>query len=83
MAIQCCNPSSPQFLESEHLLQLAELYSCLNKEYLMMECTLAKRTLQGKDLNSINDVLREVHPLKSAFPTLLKLLQIAPCQESS
>jgi len=42
MAIQCCNPSFPQFLEFEHLLPLAELYSRLNKEYLMMECTLAK-----------------------------------------
>ena len=40
----------------------------------MMECIFAKRTLQG---NSINDVLREVYPIKSAFPTLLKLLQIA------
>ena len=28
-------------------------------------------------MNSINDVLREVYPLKLAFPTLLKLLQIA------
>ena len=77
IAIQCCNPLFPQFLELEHLLPLAELYSRLNKEYLMMECILAKRTVQGKDLNSINDVLREVYPLKSAFPTLLKLLQIA------
>ena len=77
MAIQCCNPSSPQFLDFEHLQPLADLCSHLNKDYLMMKCTLAKRTLQDKDLNSINDVFREVYLLKSAFPTLHKLLQIA------
>ena len=76
-AIQCCNPSSPQFLDFEHLQPLAHLYSRLNEDYLMMECTLAKRILQGKDLNSINDVLQEMYLLKSAFPTLHKLLQIA------
>ena len=42
-----------------------------------MECTLAKRTLQNKEMESINDVLREVCLLKEAFPTLVKLLQIA------
>ena len=72
-AIQCCNPSSLQFLDFEHLQPLADLYSRLNKDYPMMECTLAKRTLQGIDLNSINDALQEVYLLKSAFPTLHKL----------
>ena len=42
-----------------------------------MECTLAKRTLQNKEMESINDVLQEVYLLKEAFPTLVKLLQIA------
>ena len=42
-----------------------------------MECTLAKRTLQNKEMESISDVLREVYLLKEAFPTLVKLLQIA------
>ena len=42
-----------------------------------MECTLAKRTLQNKEMESINDVLREIYLLKEAFPTLVKLLQIA------
>ena len=43
-----------------------------------MECTLAKRTLQGKDLETIiiNDVLKELFPLKTAFPNLVKLLQL-------
>ena len=76
-AIQCCNPSSPQFLEYDHLLPLAELYSCLNKDYLMMECLLAKRTVRNKKMDSISDVLREVYLLKAAFPILVKLLQIA------
>ena len=42
-----------------------------------MECTLAKRTLQNKEMESINDALWEVYLLKEAFPTLVKLLQIA------
>ena len=42
----------------------SELYSCLNKEYLMMECTLAKQTLQNKEMESF----QEVHLLKAAFP---------------
>lgn len=42
-----------------------------------MECTLAKRTLQNKEMKNINDVLQEVYQLRAAFPTLVKLLQIA------
>ena len=76
-AIQCCNPSSSQFLEVDCLLPLIESYSCLNKDHVTMECTLAKRTLQNKEMESINDVLQEVYLLKEAFPTLVKLLQIA------
>lgn len=76
-AIQCCDPSSPQFLDINHLLPLVESYSCLNKDYLTMECTLAKRTLQNKEMKNINDVLQEVYQLRAAFPTLVKLLQIA------
>ena len=41
-AIQCCNPSSSQFLEIDCLLPLIESYSCLNKDRVTMECTLAK-----------------------------------------
>ena len=36
-AIKCCNPSSLQFLDFEHLQPLADLYSHLNKDYPMME----------------------------------------------
>ena len=76
-AIQCCNPLSAQFLDIEHLLPLVESYSCLNKEYLTMECRLAKQTLQNKEMQSINDVLQQVYLLKAAFPNLVKLLQIS------
>ena len=41
-AIQCCNPSSSQLLEIDYLLPLIESYSCLNKDHVTMECTLAK-----------------------------------------
>ena len=40
-----------------------------------MECTLAKHTLQGKEMLTTNDVLKELFPLKTAFPNLVKLLQ--------
>ena len=76
-AIQCCNPSSSQFLEIECLLPLIELYSCLNEDHVIMEYTLAKRTLQNKEMESINDVLREVYLLKEVIPTLVKVPQIA------
>ena len=64
-------------LEIDCLLPLIESYSCLNKDHVTMECTLAKRTLLNKEMESVNDVLQEVYLLKKAFPTLVKLLQIA------
>ena len=42
-----------------------------------MECSLAKHTLNGKDLNEVIDVLRELSPLRTAFPVLVKSIQIA------
>ena len=74
-AIQSCNPESSCFLETNTLIPLAEAYG-LDKESLTMECILAKRTLVGKDISSISDVLTEVFPLRAAFPTLLRVLQI-------
>ena len=38
-----------------------------------MECSLAKHTLNGKELDEVIDVLRELFPLKAAFPLLVKL----------
>jgi hypothetical protein len=75
-AIQACAPRSPHFLESSHLAPLADSYG-LDKSTLDMECTLAKQTLNGKELDEIIDVLHELSPLRVAFPLLVKLLQIA------
>ena len=76
-AVDCCNPSSSNFLEFNHLLPVVESYSyLLNQDLLQMECTLAKQTLHGKEMETINDVLKELFPLKTAFPNLVKLLQI-------
>ena len=46
---------------------------------LTMEAKLAKRTIAGKSeqMETISDVLLELQPLQEAFPTLVKLLQIA------
>ena len=73
---QCCDPESPHFLESDHLLPVIELYE-LDKDFLSMECVIAKRTLKNKEITTINDVLLEIIPLHEAFPALVKLLQIA------
>ena len=42
-----------------------------------MECILAKRTLRSKVIDCISEVLLEISSLRTAFPTLVKLLQIA------
>ena len=90
-AIDCCNPSSSNFLEFNYLLPVVKSYSChLNQHLLQIECTLAKRTLHGKELETINDVLKEIFPLRTAFPNLVKLLQLvltivvstAACEQS-
>ena len=75
-AVQACAPRSPHFLESDQLAPLADSYG-LNKTTLDMECSLAKHTLNGTELDEVIDVLRELFPLKAAFPLLVKLIQIA------
>ena len=75
-AIQSCNPKSPNFLEPNNLLPLADSYG-LDMTSLSMEYSLPKRTLRGKDFDCISEVLLEVAPLRATFPTLVKLLQIA------
>ena len=64
------------FLEADHIAPLADSYG-LNRSSLPMECSLAKRTLTGKALNEVIDVLRELSPLRTAFPVLVKSIQIA------
>ena len=49
----------------------------IERTNLNMECTLAKHTLNGKQLDEVNDILRELSPLRGAFPSLVKLIQIA------
>ena len=74
--IQCCNPNSTYFLNVDYLLPLIEAYN-LSKDSLSAECLIAKRTLNGKDVCSVSDVLKEIIPLNTAFPDLIKVLQIA------
>ena len=75
-AIRACSPQSAQFLEPAQLQPLIDCYN-LDCESLKMESILAKRTLAKKTMGSIADVFKELSPLKEAFPTLLRLLQIA------
>ena len=64
-AIHACNPQCSQFLEPEQLQPLADCYN-LDSESLRMESILCK-----------TDVFKELIPLKEAFPTLYRILQIA------
>ena len=58
-AVQACAPQSPHFLKSNQLAPLADSYG-LDRSTLDMECTLAKHTLNGKELDEIIDVLCEL-----------------------
>ena len=77
-SIQACSPQASNFLDPNSLKSLSDNYS-INYTSLEKEAMLAKRTLTGKyiKLESISDVLLELLPLREAFPTLVKLLQIA------
>ena len=74
-AIQACSSDSDVFLDANCLLPMVDAYN-LDKDSMRMEATLARRSLKGKDMDSISDVIRELYLLEDAFPTLLKLLQI-------
>ena len=71
-AVQACSQQSPH---SSKLVPLADSYG-LDKTSLDTECVLAKRTLNGKELHEVIDVFRELSPLRTAFPSLVKLIQI-------
>ena len=77
-AIQACCPQSKTFLDTDHLQPLVSTYS-LDQVSLSMETTIAKRTLSGKieSMQSISELFLELQPLRVAFPTLHKLIQIA------
>ena len=76
-AIQACSPLSSTFLDADNLKALTENYS-IEHPTLLIEAKLAKRTLASKlkEMETISDVL-QLQPLKEAFPTLVRLLQIA------
>lgn len=75
-AIHACNPQCSQFLEPEKLQPFVDCYD-LDSESLRMESILCKRTLANKTMESTTEVFKELLPLKEAFPTLLRILQIA------
>ena len=74
-AIQACSPTSKDFLNPDCLAPLVEYYN-LNKDLVRMEAVLARRSLKN-DVTSLSDVIRELYPLKNAFPCLINVLQIA------
>ena len=75
-AIHACNPQCSQFLEPEQLQPLVDCYN-LDSESVRMESILCKRTLAKKTMRHTADVFKELLSLKEAFPTLLKVIQIA------
>ena len=74
--ISSINPQSRKFFDVSSLKPLAILYN-LDYDCLCMEVTLAKKTLAKCELENIHDVFLELLPLRSAFPILLKLVQIS------
>ena len=74
-AVQAFSPNSAHFLDPSHLGTLADSYG-LDKSTLVMECSLATRTLNQENLEGVMAVLHELSPLKTAFPLLIKLIQI-------
>jgi len=74
-AIQAFNPDSEHFLDHTHRKHIALTYS-LDYRLLRMESTLEKHTLAKAEMETV-DVLLELTPLRAAFPTLLKAIQIA------
>ena len=75
-AIQACSPECTHFLELDHLQELMDCYG-LDCDAIRMESRLAKRTLAKMTMESTADVFKELSPLKQAFPTLVRLIQIA------
>ena len=75
-SIQACSPQSSTFLEPDHLQGLVDCYG-LDAEAIRIESRLAKQTLVKTSMETTADVFEEVFPLRQAFPTLLKLVQIA------
>ena len=75
-AISSTNPQSNTFLDATSLKPLAIGYN-LDYDCLSMEATLAKKTFANCELDNVRDVFLELLPLKTAFPTLFKAVQIS------
>ena len=75
-AIQACSPDSNHFLDPDSLTPMIEEYS-LDRDSIRMEAVLARHSLKGKEIDDLSDIIRELHPLQSAFPILFKLVHIA------
>jgi len=75
-SIHACAPDSNSFLDVDVLLPMAKFYN-LDLSTFNMEATLAKRCLENKTMDDIIDVLKELSPLRSAFPSIFKLIQIS------
>ena len=66
-AIQACNPGSKDFICLPALKPLISSYNICEK-VVTMEATLAKCSLEKKKLDTTNDVLISLLPLKEAYP---------------
>lgn len=75
-SLHACCPTADEFLEITLLKPLISAYD-LDYQQLITETTLAKASLQGKEMEDVSDALLELIPLKVAFPNLIQLLQIA------
>ena len=75
-AISLINPQLNILLDTSTLKPLTILYN-LDHDCVCMEAVLAKKTLANCELQNAHDVFVELLPLKSAFMTLLKLVQIS------
>lgn len=71
--IKACSPDSNNFLDPDILTPVVEAYR-LDKD---SEAVLARHSLKEKEMDNLSDVIHQLHLLKSAFPTLFKLLHIA------
>ncbi len=74
-AAQCFSPDSRSFFDTDEVIPLVRAYS-LDEESFKMEAILTKRALKGKEMANLSDVVKEVYPLRAAFPTLFKILQM-------
>ena len=73
-AISSINLQSKTFLDASTLQPITILYN-LDYDRVCMEAVLAKKTLANCELLNAQGVSVQLLPLKTTFPTLLKLVQ--------